>query len=355
MQKSGPAPGCRSWQPAYLRKIMRANKRALALGLFLLTLIHLSSCGQLIGNDKATPTPSSDPTGNSVELVSTPTPLLSSSSTPLLITTAIPTLSTEGANAKLLDLLSNNGNCQLPCLWGITPGKSKYQEAQTALMPLSGISNRTAFQANGGLIDLLYIENELILNARVNFLSDGQIVKSIRFEADEERKITTPSGGVGFTEVFDSVDFGRRANYFMLPHVLTEQGRPDAVVISTAASPNTRNGTIVGGFDIILLYPGQGLLVHYTTQMQLVGKQVHGCMASAHVELELYPSGKRDSFAEYLAPTKWAGMWPPPNNLYWKPIERATTMTLDQFYEIFRHPTKNCIETPANLWPKPES
>jgi hypothetical protein len=85
----------------------------------------------------------------------------------------------------------------------------------------------------------------------------------------------------------------------------------------------------------------------------LVGKNVRGCMANAHVELELYPSGKRDSFAEYLAPTKWVGMWPVPNNLYWKPIENATTMTLDQFYETFRQPTEKCIETPANLWIMP--
>lgn len=332
---------------------MKANKNVLVLRSLLLIVMLLSGCGRQTSNDKTLPPPSSNPPLNTV-LTSTPSLVLASSPTPSAMPTAVSTLSAEKARVKLLNLLSTNGHCQLPCLWGITPGESKYPEFQAALMPLSSISDLTAFKADGGAINPLYIEGDLILNTRVSFLIESQIVKRISFAASEEKKITTPEGGIGFAEVFDSVDFGRRASYFMLPHVLTEQGRPDAVVISTLASPVTRtNSTIVGGFDTVLLYPGQGLLVHYTTQMQLDGEKVRGCMANAHVELELYPSGERDSFAEYLASTKWAGMWPVPNNLYWKPIENATTMTLDQFYETFRQPTEKCIETPASLWPTP--
>jgi len=53
--------------------------------------------------------------------------------------------------------------------------------------------------------------------------------------------------------------------------------------------------------------------------------------------------------------TPWANMWPVPiNDLYYKPIEKATSMTLKQFYDTFRQPTDKCIETPAKLWPTPE-
>ena len=48
--------------------------------------------------------------------------------------TNVPTLSVNDSQIKLLALLSNNGACRLPCLWGITPGISKYQEAKDILI-----------------------------------------------------------------------------------------------------------------------------------------------------------------------------------------------------------------------------
>jgi hypothetical protein len=106
------------------------------------------------------------------------------------------------------------------------------------------------------------------------------------------------------------------------------------------------------GFEIVLFYPDQGLLVHYTTQMQIVGEKVRGCPANAHVELELYPAGHPESFSIYLAPTQWASLWPIPtvDNPFWKPVEKATSMSLEQFYETFRQPTDQCIETPLKGW-----
>jgi hypothetical protein len=59
--------------------------------------------------------------------------------------TLIPTLSVKDAQIKLLGLLATNGGCRLPCLWGITPGKSNYQEAQNVLKPLSGVAETTYF------------------------------------------------------------------------------------------------------------------------------------------------------------------------------------------------------------------
>jgi len=78
----------------------------------------------------------------------------------------------------------------------------------------------------------------------------------------------------------------------------------------------------------------------------------HGC----ELELELSPTGDPDSFVKNLAQTKWANLWPlPADNPNWKPIEKATSMTLEQFYETFRKPTNKRIETPAKLLPIPES
>jgi hypothetical protein len=41
---------------------------------------------------------------------------------------------------QLLDLYLNNGGCQLPCWWGITPGETSWQEAREKLSPLGELT-----------------------------------------------------------------------------------------------------------------------------------------------------------------------------------------------------------------------
>ena len=99
-------------------------------------------------------------------------PTAASTPTPAFTPTTIPTLPAEDARKRLLELLATNGDCRLPCLWGIVPGKSANQEARNILMPLSSISaaELTYFdpaRVRGillGTISPLYIEGELRLN-----------------------------------------------------------------------------------------------------------------------------------------------------------------------------------------------
>lgn len=287
------------------------------------------------------------------ELTLTP---ITATPTPSLTPTAIPTLSVDQARKKMLDLLANNGGCRLPCLWGITPGKSTYQEAQTVLAPLSSISDLTGFGAKGGSIDPLYAEDDLMLITNVGFNvdthADDQIVSRIGFQAREFKK-GKPSNVLAVETLFNSKTFGARLHLYMLSQVLSEQGIPTAVLISTNGGANLGNN--VPGFYILLFYPDQGILVSYTTNKQLVGGNLRGCPANAHVGLELFSSGHGDSFSEFLSQTQWANLWPvPADSPNWKPVEKATSMSIEQFYETFRQPTDKCIDTPAKLWPTPK-
>jgi hypothetical protein len=235
------------------------------------------------------------------------------------------------------------------------PGKSTYQEAQTILAPLSNVSYLADFSPSVGHISPYYAEGSLTISTSIGFVADSgnNIVSDISFIL-QALKVTQ----AGNDEIFDSEIFRKQANAYMLPHLLTEQGIPSAVIISTVAEQPTRGEQ--AGFYLLLLYPERGVLVRYTTQWRLAGKNVLGCMSDAHVELKLYsselhPSEQGDSFSKFLAQTPWANMWPVPiNDLYYKPIEKATSMTLKQFYDTFRQPTGECIETPAKLWPTPE-
>jgi len=281
----------------------------------------------------------------------TPTPVFTPSAALTNTPTPIPTLPVEQARAKLLELLANNGGCRLPCLWGITPGKSTYQEAQAILAPLQGISNSTGFRTEGGSITPRYTAGDLILFTNASFnidpLSDNQIVSYLTFDAKESQDLSD-----GYLPVYDSKTFGERLSPYMLPGILSELGRPASVTLHTYGKQITGSG----GFEIVILYPEQGIFVHYTTQMETVEINVRGCPANAQVELNLYPSGNTEAFAKSLSEINWgAFVLPEPiNDSHWKPIEKATAMSVEQFYETFRQPTDKCIETPVKGWYVPE-
>ena len=71
---------------------------------------------------------------------------------PTLTWTPLPTLSAEAAHAKIKELLKTNGGCELPCWWGIIPGKTAWPEALHFLTPIIvevGQGGSAYFYSNG--------------------------------------------------------------------------------------------------------------------------------------------------------------------------------------------------------------
>lgn len=326
----------------------------------IMILLAASSCG--ITNNVFTtvpviPTPANaSPTAMPTEMIvrsMTPTmtvPLTPSliTSTPLPATTLslVPTLSADGARKKFNELLTTNGDCLLPCLWGMTPAKTTSQEAMTLLAPLGSLSNFHVFKPEAGSIDIYdRLKDDRILSVYISYLTNNDKVNSILFISRAMDKLVDEKG---FRDIFNSTDFGERLNNFMLHQVLDSLGQPSSVLMTTFGEfPPPRYGQ--GHFKIILLYPEQGIAVQYTTEMQMVGKNVQGCLANAHVEMEFFPEGNIDAFYEQLDLTDWKRRLE-----NYKPIEEVTSMSVEEFYLAFRQPTEQCLQTPADLWPLPE-
>ena len=265
------------------------------------------------------------------------------------IPTVAPTLSVEDARQRLLELLVTNGNCQLPCLWGITPGESKSVQARSILMPLISVAEIADFEATGADdINPLYVDGDLRLNTLIaySYGSDG-VIQGINFQTREEEKTNSPDGNWVLTPLYDSSIFGKRVEYYSLAHVLTEQGMPDEVMIEF--SGKSGYPTVAGGLEIALLYPDQGIWVNYETTMYNQGNIKKGCPANAHIEMELYPPENPERFYSNLEMTDWSVI----KNGYLS-LKEAASMSIEEFYETFRAPTDQCIETPANIWPTPE-
>ena len=220
-------------------------------------------------------------------------------------------------------------------------------------MPLSSMANVALFDSSypGDGISLVDAEGYLNFNTSVSYLyeKDGTLSRII-FEALEESLDKKDEYGNQIkTPIYDSPTFGKRVEYYSLSDVLSEQGIPDSVMIYI---PRVEGYPLVVGTGImeaVLLYPEQGIWIKYTMSMYNNGNIIKGCPANAHIEMQLYPSGNPESFFSLLEKTDWGR-----TKGGYKPLEEATSMSVEQFYETFRNPTDKCIETPTNLWPTSE-
>lgn len=309
-----------------------------------LLILMLVACGPAaVVTPTVTPSPSSTPM--------TPTATI----TPIPATpTDIPILPAEDARKRWLDLLATNGGCQLPCLWGIKPGKSSFQNAKTILMPLIGIAENAYFEPLhgilGGTIAPQYIEGEVRLNSVVDYLyeEDG-VVSRVSFRVLEEKLSQDEYGNQITTPIYGSPEFIQRVVYYSLSNLLSEQGIPTSVMISRDLTyENNRRSFLI---NIVVIYPNQGIWAKYTTWLaeNEVGSSMKSCPINARIEMNLFPPGNSDSFYALLDKTDW-GI----TKVGYKPLDEATSMSVEEFYETFRNPTDQCIETPADIWPTPE-
>jgi hypothetical protein len=345
---------------------MRSQKMIYKIVLLLIMAL-ISSCWKTTNisgtlTRETAPTPQGTmiyPTNISTELMNSATPIITilptvtsiptstSALTPQLTESAILALSVEDARIRLEDLLMSNGNCKLPCIWGITPGKSTLQEARIILEPLKNISDFMAFAKGIGNLTPNFTEKNTGIYTNFDFLTSNNIVSYVVFRARAFREDT---GGNSVIEVFDSDVYGKYLFSYMLPQILTKYGRPSDIRLKTLTEPPSQSrGGDIGYFNVVLIYPEEGILVNYNTDIHNLGDKVNGCMNNAHVTLSLYPADKTNSFWENLDPSLKEDI-----QFNYKPIEDVTSLSINDFYNTFSQPTEECITTPANLWPIPE-
>lgn len=329
-------------------------KRFICLWLALLMIIFVTSC--TISNSRQVqlevtatmiiPTVSNTPTTinqatTTVMLIPTEsytpfflTALPSPTQTPVPISSAIPTLSIEQqimleARERLMqELMQNNGDCQLPCWWGIKLGDS-----------LATIEEK--FIDRGINIQ----RTPLGLNN-----SDGQVYVSLGYYSaitrGDNTSVTvnfyTTNGVTQFINVlgerplrqYGEEEFVRDWEKYALDSILQQYGQPSYVYLipQNVADPGPPN------FVLVLYYPGLGFIFSYqpfdTFSNQTKAELCLTLNNMRQIELSLYNPEYIDVWANYLLPPALN----PETEEYFEQWEwEAQTGTdLDEFYEKFK-------------------
>lgn len=259
---------------------------------------------------------------------SVPSPMPTSSPAPsdTPIPTPLPTLSQEDAKQKIDNLMKTNGGCQLPCLWGITPGKSLLPETKYQFEQFMKLMAAKLEGINGGA-EFSYPDKGPFEGAfgSVYLRSKNNFVVAMSLE--------------GYHTI---------AQNYAIQDVLQRYGLPDNIWIYTLRDSY---GEGVLPFVITLDYSSHGFLVYYKGNGQPIYKS--GSIRLCYPQNSIFPKilvwDQKDEnpFAKNKSDYVYR-IW-----YEMKPIEEAMNMSEDEFYKLFTEPNQGqtiCLNIPASLW-----
>lgn len=237
---------------------------------------------------------------------------------------------TEGI--KLVkELLVTNGNCELPCWWGIHPGE-----------PLSD-ANVSLF------LSAPYHDNYDISDTRVG----------LAFEYTKNRSSAGLDYYVGVTAILTKevvsrmrvssrvLDIGTSAQFtqdwqaLALHRVLARFGMPSEVRLS--ANDFAPEPGVPFLFTLNVIYADKGIAIQYNGYLQRRAGKLMLCPALSHVteiNLLLASPGNEAQFWDQLR--EWSQMLIE----YTSPIQDVTSMSVTDFYNTLRDSPNACFNPP---------
>jgi hypothetical protein len=286
-------------------------------------------------------TQTSEPTSTATVTVS-PTREMSSS-------TPVPTLSADGAHSLVINLLHNNGGCLFPCIWNLTPGKTSTLEAGAFISEFGSISEPHFYDTSDGTGFELN-QNNLKITFDISFYPQGGIVEMLETHAMGLRQVVNDTEGVN---LFSDSPTNPLLLYYTPSQILTNYGKPIRILVGGFYDDRGPLSESEWEFSMVMDYAQSGFFVEFLNFGKGIKESIIGCPSQAW-ELTVWSWSADRNLTLETALSMGAGGSGGINdhNLSWfKSIEIATPITLDEFYQKFKDPSNtSCLETPVRLW-----
>lgn len=247
-----------------------------------------------------------------ITVARTKTPMPTSTWTP------IPTLNKPEARAFINKMLTRNADCELPCVWGIIPGQTKWYEAQQFLQ--SFLDYKGQVGASSGSMKVDYEADK----------SMGDIKIEISVKNQNINGFYLPSPG---TKV-----------RYRLDQILTRYGEPEKAYINTYPDTPVRG---LLPFDLILYYPNFGFSALFNYNAAKIGNHIQVCPSKQPIGPNLVIWDPQTNYPlEEIYPEYFETGTIPTLNL----IE-ALGIDLAQFTNTFKYQNAGiCFVTQNDLW-----
>lgn len=278
---------------------------------------------------KIFPTVTPEKTSTVAPSIQVTTTRLAKTKTPTFLPTMLPSL----AQDQIVELIKSNGDCELPCWWGIKPGETRYQEINKLLSPLT--------------IRQPYIAGDVSQHALLEYFFPIPETLSFLGRREVDLRIIYEQSKLIYIEVI-----GLQWHEYSLSELLSKYGPPDEVIVHTfqwvpgSAPP----------FALFLFYSEKGILAYFPSlveknEVQVTESTIRGCL-SVSADLSLWSpknSWTLDEAVKHMTVPILEQEDKPRLSIY-----EATGMSVFEFYETYKNSTVTpCIDTPKNLWPVP--
>jgi hypothetical protein len=280
-------------------------------------------------------------------------PTLESSPTNSPTVTIVTSLSVADANSRVHEYLMDSLNCRLPCWMGITPGQSTWLDLNTRLTTLDAITTDRAYKSQVG--------DWLLGGFTIKIPNDSAImeVRSTYLGPVGEDRISVTAIDTLAYKLEDNPDrdlygyppYNDLLNAYTLSGILSTFGMPDQIYVMASLRSDTKVSPGFGDYFIIhLLYPGKGIFMEYKMPVEGEKSNYRFCPSLAWIGGYLIQSDLGAGYMQLLASLsdKYKYLLSP--SQYIKTPEEAFGMTIQEFYQLFRSPTDQCLETPISIW-----
>jgi hypothetical protein len=285
----------------------------------LLFVAILASCSPL-RNDISSP---------QVMMSATPIPVIISTklatitplptSTILSVQTRLPTLNAQNPSVAVKELLENNGGCQLPCWWGVIPGRTNWEDAYNLLSPIAN----TVYESTTG--------NPELINVAMFFPAPYPL-------SGEFRQVYRVKDGI--VERIEILPQGY-SKYSLPNGLLREFGNPEMIFLGGSIDQPQ-------SFQLILYYPSQGIFALYSNELHPFQQQeiLDVCFTEAEITyVDMFLWDPANSFSEAL--DYIFGQYERP----FYEIELVTDLTISEFSDLFASSDQaGCFLTPSSIW-----
>jgi len=253
--------------------------------------------------------------------------------------TLVPALPVIEAEAKVIELLHNNGGCRFPCFWGFTPSESNVQVAHSVLHSFLNIApDDFIFDEMGGGVGFVIQRESLQYSPHIIVEGDrdtqSTVIRYMRLDFSAYQEVENV---YGYADVFDSPLYTQYFQYYTLPYLLSNYGKPTNVYI------NFENDVGFHEYYLFLDYTESGWVAMLKMPLIQEGDLLISCPTQAFTRLWLWSPDDTETAKEY----GFVG------SSMLKSIEEATSLSLDEFYQQYKDPINTkCLQTPADIYTK---
>lgn len=225
-------------------------------------ILAVTSCTEINLADQHTPTPfqalAQTPTNVSIILP----PIVTESPNPDLVLTS--TLPSTESQVVEITVYSENEECELPCYWGIVPGKTEWGNVRAFFLATGEIAGPYGKPESF----------EIWVSDSPNGLYPSGMAPVITVENDVITMISTNSSWI-------SADFD-----LSLSGILEKVGEPDEIWLRVVNETSDNQPY----YNIVLFYSSRGILFHWEGNVKNVGKSIELCPKDFYTRSD-YPPG----------------------------------------------------------------